>query len=335
MPEHEGIGFRYAALVFSPPNGPSTPFVMYGGKETFEGKILSLVPESEHERWRAWIGSVAWDKIDRAERIVIARVASPRPGVALDADDLRLLEQMRTAWAAFLLTGASHSSDPWVISGEAAGDRIGSPPLTLASAQPQDGKVHPFYMQRPGYIEVAYRKQWEATHGKPDESWFWLWVEVDELLTRRTLRPAILGYALLSYYSALRRSLLEFSIPEFVRAVEGVIALPFGRGRYEFRDRALQIVPSLRSDKYVRENIEALLVRLYELRNDCVHGKLPFRDMEARGEEGQDEAAQLSYAAEVLARETLLLALRHPDWSVFESREVLEGAWEKGAFPPG
>jgi len=40
----------------------------------------------------------------------------------------------------------------------------------------------------------------------------------------------------------------------------------------------------------------------YVLRSDCVHGKVPFHDMQARGESGEEEAAQLGYVAQVLAR---------------------------------
>jgi hypothetical protein len=89
----------------------------------------------------------------------------------------------------------------------------------------------------------------------------------------------------------------------------------------------------LRTDTYVGSGIEGLLLKLYELRSMCVHGKLPFHDMQTRGDAGEEEAAQLSYVAEVLAREVLLFALRRPDWSVFQSRDDLERAWASGAFP--
>jgi hypothetical protein len=172
-----------------------------------------------------------------------------------------------------------------------------------------------------------------AANGSRDQSWFPLWVEVDELLSRRTPKPPILNYALLAYWSAWTRRLLEFSIPEFVRAAEGLIALPPRTGRVMFRDRALRLAPGLRADDYVGSDVEGLLLRLYDLRSDCVHGKVPFHDMQARGDEGQEEAARLAYVAEVLARETLMLALRRPDWAAFSSRDELQRAWADGAFP--
>lgn len=47
MHDDDGTGFKYGALVLYPPPGPSEPYSMHGGKETFAGSILSLVPASE------------------------------------------------------------------------------------------------------------------------------------------------------------------------------------------------------------------------------------------------------------------------------------------------
>jgi hypothetical protein len=250
---------------------------------------------------------------------------------------------MRTAWAAYLLTGASiHGSNAaWLLSGAAESDAVGARPKTLTAAQELDRVVYPSYLHRPRYVEVALERSYRATGGPPpDGSWFPLWVEADERLNRRTPRPLIIGYALLAHASAWTQALLEFSIPLFVRAAEGVIAIPKAakkRNKMSMQDtfceRARRLVPTLAQDEYVRANLDALLPKLYQLRSDCVHGKVPFEDLKARGEEGQDEAAQLNYVAEVLAREALLLALRRQDWSVFESRASLEAAWASGAFP--
>jgi hypothetical protein len=189
-------------------------------------------------------------------------------------------------------------------------------------------------------------QEYWSVHGGDDESWFSRWVEACALLSRPGV-PLLLGYALLAHGSAWTRLLLEFSLPEFVRAAEGVLALPWNgvpvpapkkkndriRGKELFRDRALHLVPSLRTDAYVGRDVEALLIQLYKLRSDCLHGNLPFEQMKALGDQGEERAAKLAYLAEVLAREALLVALRHPDWSVFATRDALEAAWASGAFP--
>jgi hypothetical protein len=335
-PSDDQIGFKYAALVLWAPDGPGERTLMHGGKETFAGSVLALIPDSESEQWREWIGTVAWNKLKRAERIVIARSPSAAPSV-LDDETYRLRRTVSDAWTAFLLSGAEHSGDaPWLISGESEGCDHRAQLRSIRTAAQLERMIVPFHVlhsrRHRDLRAAALEKHW-AAHGKHDDSWFARWIEIDDLLGRRTPVPPILWYALRSYGSAWDRKLLEFSIPEFVRAAEGIIALAKGMGAKAFRDRALHLVPSLRTDEYVGTDIDALVADLYQLRSDCVHGKLPFHDMQQRGEEGEEHASQLAYVAEVLAREALLAALRHHDQSVFASRVGVESAWANGSFP--
>jgi hypothetical protein len=223
------------------------------------------------------------------------------------------------------------------MTGEAASDGRGAALQTLKTAQEQERVVHPFYATRPQYLELqaaATLRHWETDGSHPNDSWFRRWVEIDDLLCRRLPLPQILWYALQSYAGARSRRFLEFSTPGFVRSAEGVIAIPQGpRMKATFCERALRLVPRLRTDEYVGVDVESLLPELYQLRSDCVHGKLPFQKMQGQGDQGQDRAAQLTYVADVLAREALLVALRHPDGSIFAGREELERAWASGAFP--
>jgi hypothetical protein len=336
MPDSDA-GYKWGALVFSPPLGPKVPTRMFGGKETFEGNLIDLVPQTEHEHWRDWLGTIAWEGINGATRVAIARLPAARP-LVLDAENERLLQQVRVAWVAFLLSGgaAEHSGHAWILSGQAAGDAPGTPLLTIRSVQEQDAILRPFYWTRDRYTDIrvaAMAKRWNERQTTQDDSWFQPWVEIDELLNRRPRRPPILGYAMLAHASAWSRMMLEFAIPDFVRAAEGVVGLARSQGNAVFCERASRLVPRLRDDLYVGADLDALLPKPYQLRSDCVHGKVPFHEMQEGSKEDADQAAQLAYVAEVLAREALLLALRLPDWSVFESRENLEAAWASGAFP--
>lgn len=335
MLEGHEPGFKYAALIFSPPDAPNERYLMHWGKETFAGSITALIPNSDLERWRQWLGTVAWGKIERAGRVMVIRGAAAAPSV-LDADDQRLRGEAYRAWRAFLLSEGSVNAGghAWIISGETAGIDPGSSLLGVRTAQELDRIILPFYRTRPSFLDLkaaALEKHW-SMHGRRDDSWFYQWVEIDELLSSTPL-PHIVGYALLAHDSARARKLLEFSIPEFVRAAEGVIALPRNKGAKTFSDRALRLVPRLRTDEFVGADIEQLLLDLYQTRSDCVHGKLPFIDLQALGEKGEDRAAQLNYAADVLARGSLVLALRHSDKSIFETREKLERAWATSTFP--
>lgn len=306
---------------------------MHGGKETRTAKVLSLVPESEHELWRTRVGSFAWRKMEQADRVVAMRAPASGPSV-LAPEDQRLCGELRNTWAAFLLSHNDGCVAPWLVWGAAASDRHGTPLLSVKAALHLDQIDRPYYMERQRFQEIrgaALHKQW-ATHGRHDESWFSRWIEIDSLVSRAP--PLLLRYALLAHGSAWSRRSLEFSIPEFIRAAEGVIAIPKGGGMKRiFCERTLRLVPGLRADEYVGGEIDALLPELYQLRSDCVHGKLPFETLQSRGPAGKDRAAQLAYVAEVLARESVLVALRHADWAVFESRQALEDAWKVGSFP--
>lgn len=85
MPDDTGPGFKYAALVFSPPTGPADPHPMHGGRETLAGDVKSL-PASEVQPWREWLGVVALQKVERAGRIAVVRSAAKEPSI-LDDDD--------------------------------------------------------------------------------------------------------------------------------------------------------------------------------------------------------------------------------------------------------
>lgn len=49
------------------------------------------------------------------------------------------------------------------------------------------------------------------------------------------------------------------------------------------------LVPQLKADEYVGADVDDLLVELHQLRNACVHGKVPFKNMQAEGFGGRSE----------------------------------------------
>ena len=328
-------GFKFAALVLPTSSGPTGSRSIHEGKETLVGTLSSLVAAEELAHWREWLGSLAWDKIDRGRRLVILRSPAAAPSV-LDDDNQRLLGKVSNAWRAFLLCEPhiNTEGESWLLSGEAAGNDPDSQLVSVRTVSRIDAIVRPLHATRARFWEVN-REDWREQvqrYGGPDESWFLRWIEIDNYLCSGPWSE-VLGYALLAHGSARTRPELEFAIPELVRAAEGVIALERRMGAQVFKDRALRLVPSLRNDRYVGTQIEPLLLDLYQARSDCVHGKVPFLKLRALGDEGEERAAQLAYVADVLAREALLVAFRFPDKSIFATREVLEAAWASNAFP--
>ena len=129
---------------------------------------------------------------------------------------------------------------------------------------------------------------------------------------------------------------MEYRIPNFVRAAECIIALPkpgqgVPTGQAEFAARGARLAPALASDWFVGANVPQIFRGLYQYRNECVHGMLPFEALRRRGGGGLDDAARLEYLAEHLARDSLLSIMRRPaTHPLFTDRATIEAAWVQG-----
>ena len=73
---------------------------------------------------------------------------------------------------------------------------------------------------------------------------------------------------------------------------------------------------------------------LYQHRNDCVHGKLPFESLHQSGDAGSDKAARFEFLAELVARQAVLYAIKNPaKYIEFADRARLEDAWDQKRLP--
>ncbi len=229
--------------------------------------------------------------------------------------------------------------DGWIFTGMCAskGD-AGTPVLQGISATAREsGVARPFFLSSREYNE-AYRRQ---RHSIDRSSWHAEWLGFDrrlcELVDGNSM-PRIMHVALTAEEVALSRRELDFRIPDFVRTAECILALPPGSGSQVFADRALRIAPELRKHWYVGgPKIEDDLRDLYKRRNQCVHGKIPFEDLQNAGKGGRDRAAREEYLAMDLARRSIVAALEATSThEVFrEGRAALERAWNEGTFPRG
>ncbi len=328
-------GFKFGALVLPTSDGLSASRIFHDGKETFVGSITSLIPANELKHWPKWIGTIAWDRLERDSRLVIVRAPAKAPAV-LDDDNQRLWGKMKMCWRTFLLSDPPFNAagESWLLSGEAAGAQAGAPLLGVRTASRVESIVRPMFATRSTFWELQadLRQQAIEQNGDSNELWFQRWMEIDSSLPDPC--PDILAYAILAHGSARTRLELEFAIPELVRAAEGVIALPKRTGASLFQKRALQLAPQLHTDRFISTDVEELLLDLYQARSDCVHGKVPFLTLRAQGEGGEERAAQLAYVAHVLAHAALWIALRFAHKEIFSSRQALELAWSNGTFPP-
>jgi len=328
-------GLRYALLVLPVGGGPSDVRNMENEKTTLVSRLSALIGKRQVARWKKWLGTVVWKRFDDEKRIVICRMRAPKdaPSVLGEAEAV-LRKNVWTTWHALLLCGPDPTTcgPSWILTGEAIGARL----VNVGSVTPLDAITLPAHATSDAFLAIRageMEKEW-STYGRLGDAWFERWIEIDKLLSAGSL-PDILGYALRSHAKAKCEPVLDFSMPAFVRATEGVIGLERNKGgATNFKNRVLMLTPSLNTDPYVGGDAEKLLLELYELRNDCVHGKIPFLNLRSQGGAGEERAAKLQYVAETVAREALLVALRFPDQSVFATREALEKTWSAGKFPP-
>jgi hypothetical protein len=115
-----------------------------------------------------------------------------------------------------------------------------------------------------------------------------------------------------------------------------VVALPRGGGgANEFRDRVLRLIPDLPMHWFAGGvDLGDRLRALYQHRNDCVHGKLPFESLHQSGDAGSDKAARFEFLAELVARQAVLYAIKNPaKYIEFADRARLEDAWDQKRLP--
>lgn len=323
-------GIKYALLLLPAHSDDAERAELDAATSTWVGALGDLIDGSQVKHWREWLGTLRWEEVEKRQRLVLTQMPSERPEV-LDAENKQLGARLVMPWRALPLAAPipSFSGKGVILSGEAANIEGELRLRSVREVSELDSVVRPYYATRPQF--------WRSMRGHSPDNGFQRWVDLDALLLGLSTRglPDILHVALRAFGNALGRDGLEFRIPDFVRAAECVLAVPRGRGAEEFAQRAARIAPGLAEDDYIRGgDLRTRLVTLYQNRNDCVHGKVPFQELHRQGDEGDDEAARLEYVAERVAREALLVALRAVDkHDDFRDRDTLEAAWETGRFP--
>jgi hypothetical protein len=327
-------GFKYGMLVLPSREGLASPLRMNDKTELVPATLDTLIGKDETKHWRDWIGSVEWKQLVAAHALVVTRIPSDTPEV-MDGETQKLQARAVTNWFAYLLAEPHPFTrgKAWILSGPCDSGTAGGRLLGVRTLAREE-LASPFYTERDEYW-ASRGNNWFLRTSDSNVEWAKRFVEIDAILQERldANLPTILHVALRSYRSAMTRRELEFRIPDLVRAAEGVIALPKGPGRILFRDRAQQLAPDLRTDAFVGQDLGNLLLELYDLRSACVHGKVPFLNLQNMGDAGALRAAKLSFVAEKLARAALLVALGSDRLDVFTTREDLERAWKDRTFP--
>lgn len=310
-----------------------------GGWTAFEGwyasygRVADAVPTPSH--FEDILGSDRWKQVTKEpQQMVLIAHPLERPEVSNGTE--QLMKELLLTRNAILLSRPPYpfAGTPWMLSGPAHLNH-GGPNLLRIDHIEQVDQIHsPFYTHRDN---EAFWKLGGDLMGPDVGPWFDRWTAlVSRLRSVRKLPRLIELGGFVSLLAGHNQFWPELRIMAFVRAAESVLAIPRGKpGATTFAGRALVVAPAVESDPYVGStNIEGRLVKLYQHRNDCVHGKIPFEQERDKGPEGADEVSRLEYLAEYVAREALVAAVSSDE--ILElarnGREGLEQAWADGTI---
>jgi hypothetical protein len=323
-------GFKYALLVLPIDAEPGELFELDETTVTLHGELADLIDPARIGYWKESVGTFEYGHLQGAHRLVVSRIPSARAEV-LDDEHLALHSKMRALSLARAIVGAPlrWSLEGRLFSGKASdGDSRG----TLEDIRHYSRELpllSGYYNEREEYRKLV--------SPRGPRNWLTAWRKLAEDFERARTAPPLLAVLWQAYYFALLTTPLEHRLPDMVRVAECVLGLPNRAGRKEYASRAMRVCPDLGSDRYVNAcgvNAQEQLGNAYQHRSDCLHGKIPFNELHAQGEQGKDSAALLDYLTEAVARGCLRLAFSLSDYEVLRTRDGLEAAWESGAFPP-
>ena len=338
----------YCALLLSISGDDGQPLNLPEGITSVRGHLPDFIAAERVEHWRMWLGSIEWEKLTSELRFVVAHADSRRQHAG---GELQLQHRAGVAWYALLLTDRVR---PFAGIGRfVSGQAQSIEPLQLGDSISGFGKTKPvserlytrkqsFFAHAPPRAEpAAWLNDWSKwihqldRHApSPPQPEHDLGLLVEPTEPTPMIAPAwpqIFSVALQAFEKALGETLLEFKIPEFVRAAECVLAVPKGQGGAEFVKRSMALLPDLEKHWYVGgTDLADRLLALYNARSECVHGKLPFAELRTKPD-GSEQAARLECLGEALARGALRWAVEdEARFALFVDRTTLEKAWREG-----
>ena len=340
-----------------------TPHELAQGIGTFRGKVIDFVEPGSTDTWRHWLGLHAWDGFMRVERrLVLVSMEAANPDLD-DSETACLRNALKVAHTALLLASPYQALTdpryaPFLLSGELAS----LDPLRLLSVK-SVRRIR--RVPRPTYVSSnAFAKAQTVTVGWLEEraQWLKLWQELTPLCMHAySHAPPLFNLAVAAYVDAVHQEKVEFRLPGFVRAAEGILAVPPSAktsdgykvrpksGKDGYARRSLQICPGIRTHWYVGgQHIRQRLEDLHWQRSACVHGMLPFPGLYA-GDVGllgvakyaqgirdaEAGAGRHEYLAEIVAREAIMHVLRNPTkLAEFKDRDTLMDAWHPKDWDP-
>jgi hypothetical protein len=287
-------------------------------------KITKFLENGVFEpHWRDWLGSIRINELTQdCDTIIVTFKPSDRPDV-LDqgnkALSARVSNLIRTLPLATAYNSAS-SNGFFLMSGQAL-----SSASSIVFKDIRESGLIPNFV-RPHYL--GSESQYECPFFEAD-SFLTTWRDLDRLIISKvSLENRQILECFRSFQESFSGSQLEFKVPNLVRSVECLIDC---RRADDFAAKVSGFIgsPPMESTFSIHSGFKEHLVALYQLRNDCVHGKPFGYSLGKNGSDVNSDSASFYEAlAEWVARETLKYALARSELVyAFKDRGSLERAW--------
>lgn len=329
---------KFAAHVFPnvfPLPDLKTPFHFDDHTFAYKGSLNNYLSAEDNEHWKTWLGTLFWETItEKNPLICLAWKTTETP--ALDQEIHQLLDKLDRLYHALLLSGAwkNDGREAHTLTGTGQVDSAGNLKFERIS------QVGHFNLWRhPTYYESVGVWDWQFQGLKTQKALdFWKdnFSAIEHVIGNGQ-KNFLLTLALMAFQNGLHDTMLDFRIPNFVRAIEAVVALPAGKGKAEFTKRSGVLLPSTFSLPLGvdEKSITPILQESYQVRSDSVHGK-PFADTlrASLGANFQAELPKYELGIEMAARYVIQNAIRNAKiLGHSNQRDVLEAAWQQGSVP--
>lgn len=327
---------KYAYIVFHLPFPFPRIEEPFHFDETTTIRTTTVTDEFQGEgskHWSDWLGSLTWERLSTPQYLLSTWMEAKTPEV-LDHENELLREKVSMIFRALPLVGPFRPpDDAYLFSGQGI----------IENGHPKATDIRSF-TEIKIWTRAMFYSQWEEFTAwaetelyRPETLETWRNCSnhlVDLFRKASSYRQILEGHR--SFEEALAGTQLEFKIPNLVRTLECVIDC---WGQEQFAKRVLHLLgqPANSLPFSISSNAEELLKDLYQLRNDCSHGKIFAYSLEKKLGRAPDEnlVAKYEFLAEWAARKALNDSFTNQ--SVLQhtsNRDVLIEAWKNGIIRP-
>ncbi len=268
---------KFACLVFELP----APFPHLkerysfdANTDLFKGSVKELIQTSDSNHWKEWVGSIAWDSLNQNSKLILTTWQNSKVPEVLDSENESLQNKLLTIYRILPLVGpiSPPVNEGFIFSGD-ADRKDGKLQFKNIRTYSRVNSWTRSYFSEHYWKELFDWTKHEFTVPELLNSWGSSYNSFNLLFVQLKSNTQILE-AFLSFEEAMKSKRLESKITSLFRSIECIVEC-YGRNQFSQRLISLIGVPSEKCPYGVWHNTSDLLRELYELRNDCCHGK-PF-----------------------------------------------------------